>query len=527
MTSPRVRALFKGVVASLGAMALYAISLGCFIALMLLVISMEEGGENLPSSTMPLTEMVILLSQGVGFTAGSIVLTIMPLLLTILLVALVAQCAARGSIGVLGWLSGLVVWTTVNLIIAGGPSVELHDSPVIIAVKTSLVWTVGCLLSAPHASSEALARLREWIAARVPHKVLGLLFAVAAIAGLLFAAVLVISTVVCVFWIIRGWPTMTTLFSYDGMENGSRVLTSLASAAWLPNLIVWAASWIIGEGFHIGELATFTMWGGQSAGLPPLPVFGLMPEAISDEHIRIALQCMAPAAAFVIGMFAMLIPGDGRVRPVRPGDTEGTRRLVAVMARHLAAFLLALACATGAWMLCFLLSDGALGTRRLAHVGVDVTASGLAMARLLAYGLGTAWLAVMVVVSGIYGIHWIIARRSVSRNADAVSDPDGRPDEQPAGDGDGTADDESGAHDAEHAPQNERTGRAPASERRMPRSIRSDRSVRTESSDEPASGKRRAARTVRSSVDADTTAGDMRARHDRDQSTKEETDDNN
>lgn len=523
MTSPRVRALFKGVVASLGAMALYAISLGCFIALMLLVISMEEGGENLPSSALPLTEMIILLSQGVGFTAGSIVLTIMPLLLTILLVALVAQCAARGNIGVLGWLSGLVVWIAVNLVISGGPSVELHGSPVIIAVKASLVWTVGCLLSAPHSPSKALARLREWLVARVPHKVLGLLLAVAAIAGLLFAAVLVISTVVCMFWIIRGWPTMTTLFSYDGMENGSRVLTSIASAAWLPNLVVWAASWIIGEGFHIGELGTFTMWGGQSAGLPPLPMFGLMPEAISDERIRIALQCMVPAAAFIIGMFAMLIPGDGRVRPVRPGDTEGTRRLVVVMARHLAAFLLALACVTGAWMLCFLLSDGALGTRRLAHVGVDVADSSLAMARFLAYGLGTAWLAVIVVVSGFYGIHWIIARRSESRVAGAPSESGDHTD----GNGNSVADDGSGTNDAEHAPQGDRNGHAPASERRAPRSIRSDRSVRTESSDEPASGKRRAARTVRSSVDADVTGGDMRAHDGRDQSTKEETDDNN
>ena len=104
-------------------MALYAVSLGCFIALLLLVVSMEEGGESLPSSTMSLTEAVILLSQGVGFSVDKLPVTITPLLLTALLVLLVRQCARRADVAALGWLSGGLTWIALNLVFSGGTEI--------------------------------------------------------------------------------------------------------------------------------------------------------------------------------------------------------------------------------------------------------------------------------------------------------------------------------------------------------------------------------------------------------------------
>ena len=50
---------------------------------MLLVISMEEGGDNLSAFSVPLTEALVLLSQGIGFKTDAITLTIVPLLLTV------------------------------------------------------------------------------------------------------------------------------------------------------------------------------------------------------------------------------------------------------------------------------------------------------------------------------------------------------------------------------------------------------------------------------------------------------------
>ena len=85
----------KGLAVAALSMVVYAGALGCYIALMLLVISMEEGGDNLSAFSVSLTEAVVLLSQGNGFKTGSITLTIMPLLLTVLLIALIASLAKR------------------------------------------------------------------------------------------------------------------------------------------------------------------------------------------------------------------------------------------------------------------------------------------------------------------------------------------------------------------------------------------------------------------------------------------------
>ena len=91
----RIQAWLRGPIIAIGSMALYAIALGCFLALMLLVISMEEGGENLSSSTLDMTRIVVLLSQGIGFETDSLSLSIMPLLLTVLLMAWSGRSAGR------------------------------------------------------------------------------------------------------------------------------------------------------------------------------------------------------------------------------------------------------------------------------------------------------------------------------------------------------------------------------------------------------------------------------------------------
>ena len=56
----------KGLAVAAVSMIIYAVALGCYMALMLLVISMEEGGDNLSAFSVPLTEALVLLSQGIG-----------------------------------------------------------------------------------------------------------------------------------------------------------------------------------------------------------------------------------------------------------------------------------------------------------------------------------------------------------------------------------------------------------------------------------------------------------------------------
>lgn len=58
-----IRQWVRGAIVALASMAIYAVALGCYTALMLLVVSMEEGGDNLTVGTTSLTQAVVLLSE--------------------------------------------------------------------------------------------------------------------------------------------------------------------------------------------------------------------------------------------------------------------------------------------------------------------------------------------------------------------------------------------------------------------------------------------------------------------------------
>nr|WP_240541254.1 DUF6350 family protein [Bifidobacterium santillanense] len=414
MKPGRLTAIIKGAIASIGAMALYAISLGCFTALMLLVISMEEGGENLPSSAIRLTQSIILLSQGTGFVIGSVDLTITPLLLTLLLILLIAQCVRKAGGDLISWAVGLVIWVAINLMCAGGVPELIGGSPLAIIGKTASVWTVGFLIGALPGSG-VIAAVRVAVRERVNRRFYDSVLLALLLTGTMIAVALVAGLVVVIVWIARDWQGMATLFDMDGMENGSRILTTVASCAWLPNLMIWAVSWLLGAGFHIGELGSFTLWVGQAAGLPPLPVFGLMPEGVADDRVRLGLQCIVPAIYAVIALLAMLLPGPLKVRPAAFGDKDGVKSLIVTMLCHLGAFVGSTVVTLALYAGGFALSNGGLGTQRLAHVGVDVLPSLQVTARALGFGLFAAWLAVTVVLAAIYGIHWIVEYRAGRR----------------------------------------------------------------------------------------------------------------
>lgn len=118
----------KGLAVAALSMVVYAGALGCYIALMLLVISMEEGGDNLSAFSVSLTEAVVLLSQGNGFKTGSITLTIMPLLLTVLLIALIASLAKRVGTSLSGCVAGTIGWVLINVFFANSLDIKLVDT---------------------------------------------------------------------------------------------------------------------------------------------------------------------------------------------------------------------------------------------------------------------------------------------------------------------------------------------------------------------------------------------------------------
>lgn len=74
---------------------------------------------------------------------------------------------------------------------------------------------------------------------------------------------------------------------------------------WLPNVMLPGC---FGRGgFAIGDLASFTLWLGQSKELPAIPVFGILPEPVSSELWRtVALNARLAIVAVNTVLFANL-----------------------------------------------------------------------------------------------------------------------------------------------------------------------------------------------------------------------------
>ena len=389
-------------------MAIYAMALGCFIALMLLVIAMEEGGSSLSDFTFPLTELILLLGQGVGYTWGSITLTITPLLLTIMLMALVGALAARIGTSMAGFVGGEIAWIVMNLYAFSGVTDMMLDNQATAAGKCALVFGLGYLMVAiPRSHLAHTVKTKVWdpISFEVRRTILLGIIAFAFIALLLT----IVGFVTVIVWIVMNYDGMFTLFTLMNMGTGSRIMTTIASLAWLPNVMIWALSWLSGAGFAIGDLATFSLWVGGGDGLPSLPAFGLLPQPISDDLARIVVMSVPCAIALAVGIYVIVGKlGFGLLSQLRDNErgfvSKGT---VLALAYPAASFCLTAALVSLTSTLCFALSSGSLGKGRLKHIGVAVVQSTQAVGHRIALGLLSAWLCALVGVGLYFGIRWI------------------------------------------------------------------------------------------------------------------------
>lgn len=140
----------------------------------------------------------MLLSQGIGFKTDAITLTIVPLLLTVLLIALIAQLARRFGTSLRGFAAGLVFWEAVNIFFARSINIEIVDSMTMIAIKTALVFILGYAVAAiPNASWTQACT--EWIRSHVSSPVRKTMVIGSVLGLLLEAAYLLVGLIVVVF----------------------------------------------------------------------------------------------------------------------------------------------------------------------------------------------------------------------------------------------------------------------------------------------------------------------------------------
>ncbi len=138
-------------------------------------------------------------------------------------------------------------------------------------------------------------------------------------------ALSVLSFVTVLIWIILNFRSMGKVMSYVSMGPASAVITTVVSLGWLPNLMVWALSWLLGSGIVIGNVGVFTLWESGSTALPVIPVFGILPKSLSSQNVIIAILIIPIIIAFLLGLQTIssrrgfnLFSG----RDIRQEDTE-------------------------------------------------------------------------------------------------------------------------------------------------------------------------------------------------------------
>lgn len=406
---------------------IFTVCLGFFTALTLLIVSMEEGGGTLSNQSVPLTLAIVLLSQGASFRAGAITLSIVPLLLTVLLIWLLAWLTKVFSGSPKAYVTGLLLWVAIMWVFTQNVAVILQDSVWLVIGKTAMVFTVGFLCgSLPQ--SPLMKRCVKFIRANISQRLavtlkLGLVNTLALLLGYL-----AIGLITVIVWIITNQSAMMRVFDMTNMQTGSRIMTTICTLAWLPNLCLWAISWLFGSGFSVGDLASFTLWNDHAAGLPAVPVFAIFPQAVSNDLLRICFISIPFICGFAISIIELFLPRCFAIGAGKPEEPVRMGKIIGQFIYPILSFFLTSALMALLMNILFGLSSGALGQHRLAHVGVDSVASSRVACLPSALGFSIAWLLSVVIVAMVFAMRlffgYLRTQGKISENGTDISDGD-------------------------------------------------------------------------------------------------------
>ena len=159
--------------------------------------------------------------------------------------------------------------------------------------------------------------------------------------------------------IVLSYAKIITLYEALHTELLGGVAITLGQIAFVPDVVIWAASWLVGPGFALGTGSAVSPLGTQLGPIPGIPILGALPAG------QFAFGFLGLLVPVVVGFLVGAVSGPGLRREGAPLVLAGLSTGV------VGGVILGLL----AWA-----SSGSAGPGRLAHVGPDPWAVGIAAA---------------------------------------------------------------------------------------------------------------------------------------------------
>lgn len=332
------------------------------------------------------------LAASIGATESAFPVTIAPLgfaLLTLVLALRAGRRVGETRYRMLGALAGLGTFVVLSATITLTALYPLARPSIAqgIALPTlifALGFGIGLLRTARAVGDDAGSSLRDWIA-DWPGSVRALVRTALHGGAAAVAATVAVSAVLVSGLIALNYAEVISLYegTHAGVVGGFAL--TLGQLAFMPNLVVYAACWLVGPGFAIGAGSSVSPLSTVLGPVPSIPVLGALPTG--DLAFGFVGLLVPIIAAFLIG--ALLYP---RLAPELDVDNR---------VRWLVGSGLAIGVTSGLLMgLLAWVSGGAAGPGRLAQVGPDA----LAVAGFAALEIGLAATAGLLAASRRSGV---------------------------------------------------------------------------------------------------------------------------
>ena len=190
--------------------------------------------------------------------------------------------------------------------------------------------------------------------ARIPAEVRSMLAAALRGGTAVTAAIVLLAGLAVCVAVLANFATVIGLYETLQTDVMGGIALTLGQLAFIPNLVIWAASWFVGPGIVLGTGSSVTPLGTTLGTVPGLPMFGVLPQGSLEFGF---LGLLVPV---LVGFVVAVILRQGLDR--RPNAPHGAARMLIIGALIgvIAAILLGLL----AWA-----STGAMGPGRLVDVG--------------------------------------------------------------------------------------------------------------------------------------------------------------